>query len=183
MKSFTHIVLLGLCLTGCVTLGASVEGGYTKGFGTHARDATRLSAHLGILRKPQKTLNLPGPGQTWVIDRDATCFYGYGGSLHGSFNKDLAMLGMGIDWFGYCKANKIVSFTADIGAKVFEIGHSGGFSVGFTSPLAELGIRFRVLDGLFIEGYGLGGLDIRVGKQETFGYAGGGLRITVGDLP
>ncbi len=49
--------------------------------------------------------------------------------------------------------------------------------------MAEVGVQFRVTDGLAIEPYGMGGYDVRIGSQKPFGYAGGGLRVRLGDLP
>lgn len=183
MKPTVFIPLLGLFHSGCFGISVAVNGGYTKGLTNEAPDATRLAAHLSVLRKPEKILDLPGPGHTYVLDRDAPCFYGFRGGLQGAFHKEVAMVGVSVDWFGYCKANKILGFTTNVGAKVFELGHSSGFSVGLVSPMAEVGVQFRLTEGLFLEGYGLGGLDVRIGNQKSYPYAGGGLRVSFGDLP
>ena len=181
MNGVSRMLFVGCLLSGCLPLNLSVDGGYTKGFGEHARNTTRLSGRIGLLTQPQKPSGLPA-GPRYVIDREASCFYGFGASLHTSFNKEVAMFGVGANWFGYCKANNVLRFTADVGIKALELGHSGGFSAGFGRPMAEVGIQFDIGGGFFIEPYGTGGYDIRVGSQKPFGYAGGGLRLRLGEL-
>ena len=182
MKGASRLVLLGMLQAGCIPMSLSANGGYTQGFGDHARDAVRLSGQMAILTQPQRSSGLALGPQT-VIDDEAMCFYGFGAGVHGSLHQDLAMFGVGASWLGYCKANDVLRFSADVGIKVLELGHSGGWSAGFGSPVAEVGLPIRILDELFIEPYGTGGYDVWVGSQKPFGYAGGGLRIRASNMP